>query len=288
MRYTLLCLICSLLTIWIPVQTTTAQPSVDVLVFAASSLVNVFTDLSIEYESHHNTQITLNFAGSSTLSAQLQQGAPADIFASANRQQMQSVVDDELIADNDIALFAENELVIIVPSDNPAEIQSALDLTRRGILLALAAPSVPIRDYTDELLDNLSIEFGDNFVDNVYQNVVSEESNVRQIVARIALGEADAGIVYRTDVTPDLVDDVTIIDLPQGTSPRAEYLIAPLLDAPNYKEAEAFIEFILSDEGRAILHAWGFCSPDNLLPERTPDPETTPEVETPSDAETHC
>lgn len=289
MRPIILCLICSILTLWIPANSSSVQATDDLLVFAASSLTNAFTDLAEEYESTYNIQITLNFAGSSTLAAQIEQGAPADIFASANYQQMQNIIDDDLVHEDDAHIFAENELVIIVPSDNPANIQSAFDLSQSNIFLALAAPTVPIRQYTDALLDTLAIELGDDFVESVLQNLVSEETNVRQVVARVALGEIDAGIVYRTDVTPDIAEDVMVIGLPQGASPRAEYFIAPLADTRSNDDTVSFIDFILSDDGQAILQSWGFCPPsneDDLLPEITP--ESTPEPHVIDHAETYC
>ena len=233
----------------------------------------------------NNVQITLNFAGSSTLAAQLIQGAPADIFASANLQQMQAIVDENLILEEMLSIFAENELVIIIPADNPANIESAADLANDDVMLVLAAPSVPIREYTNQLLDNLRPLYGDNFFQTVMTNLVSEEANVRQVVARVALGETDAGIVYRTDVTPDILDDVLIIELPEGTSPRASYPIAPLLEAENSVNAALFIDFVLSQEGQNILQEWGFCSPVFSEPEITPEPEMTPEPEATPDTD---
>lgn len=280
-RY-LLCLICIIYAIALSTQSVTqAQETDELFIFAASSLTDVFTDLANNFEvTSSNTQVVLNFAGSSTLSAQILQGASADIFASANLEQLQNVIDDRLIDENDTHIFATNELVLITPESNPANIQSARDLENDDVLLVLAAPSVPIREYTNILIDNLSYSYNDSFGQNVLNNVVSEEGNVRQIVARIVLDEADAGIVYRTDITPDIAERIEIIEFPPNTSPPAVYPIAPLLNSTNSELADEFIAYILSDEGQDILSSWGFCPPDNDLEssEETPEPTITPEM----------
>lgn len=254
-----------------------AQSSDNLLIFAASSLTDAFTDLAQEFETSSDIQVTLNLASSSTLSAQLSQGAPADIFASANLLQIQNLVDDDLINQASVSIFAENELVLITPIDNPADIQSVEDIAEPDVLLVLGAQSVPIRDYTNILLDNLELLYKDNFTGNVTENIVSEELNVRQVVTRVALGEADAGIVYRTDITEDIIDSVQIIPLPINSSPRASYYIAPLVDSNNPSLANQFIDFVFSDEGQAILQEWEFCAPETLYPEITPEPEETSE-----------
>lgn len=266
----------------------TAQSNDELLIFAASSLTDAFIELANEFEENSNSQVTLNFAGSSTLSAQLLQGAPANVFASANLEQMQTLVNEGLISDESVTIFAENELVLITPIENPAEIESAQDLANNNILLVLAAPTVPIREYTDILLDNLGELYGNHFPERVNQNIVSEELNVRQVVARVALGEADAGIVYRTDITEDIAEDVQIIPLPDNTSPRASYVIAPLIENENIDNANQFIDFVLSDTGQSILQAWQFCSPEALLPEGTPKPEETSEPDEIEETDTSC
>ncbi|GAB5490714.1 MAG: molybdate ABC transporter substrate-binding protein [Phototrophicaceae bacterium] len=254
-----------------------AQSSDNLLIFAASSLTDAFTDLAQEFETSSDIQVTLNLASSSTLSAQLSQGAPADIFASANLLQIQNLVDDDLINQASVSIFAENELVLITPIDNPADIQSVEDIAEPDVLLVLGAQSVPIRDYTNILLDNLELLYKDNFTGNVTENIVSEELNVRQVVTRVALGEADAGIVYRTDITEDIIDSVQIIPLPINSSPRASYYIAPLIESNNPSLANQFIDFVFSDEGQAILQEWEFCAPETPYPEITPEPEETSE-----------
>ncbi|MEM9951635.1 MAG: molybdate ABC transporter substrate-binding protein [Chloroflexota bacterium] len=281
----LICLILLLLSVQ---QITLAQSNDEITVFAASSLTNVFTELSDTFEMIYDVDVILNFAGSSTLATQLNEGAIADVFASANLEQMQAVIEESLIEPTQVTIFAENELALIVPNDNPANIESIADLANNNLFLVLANPSVPIRVYTDQLLETLSSDYDETFVHDVLQNLVSEESNVRQIVARVAIGEVDAGIVYRTDITPDVAEAIQIVPLPIGASPRAQYPIAPLIDAPNSDLALKFIDFVSSDEGQAILQTWGFCSPDESIPEPMLTPEMTPEPELTPNAETIC
>ena len=265
---------------WTP-QNIAAQSQSDqnLTIFAASSLTDAFTEIADVFMAAYDTKITLNFAGSSTLVAQIEQGAPADLFASASELQMQQLINGEYIAEDDIVFFAENTLVLIVPSSNPARIKSIADLAQSNVLLVLASEGVPIRQYTDMLFEQFATFYTPDFIEAVLNNVVSEEPNVRQVVARIALGEADAALVYRTDVTEDISDLVLVIEIPKEiTAPIVRYPIVPIREASNPEAARLFIDFLESDPGREILHKWGFClpiSPTNIsdaLPELTPEP----------------
>ena len=182
----------------------------ELTIFAASSLSNAFTELAQTYETQ-NPEITiqLNFAGSSQLAAQISEGAPADIFASADSDQMNTAVASQRIDPEQIIPFLTNQLTIIAPLDNPANLMTLNDLAQTETSLILAAPNVPIRTYADQVIGRQTSDIQQN----IYANLVSEEDNVRQIVAKIALGEADAGIVYISDITPDISSQVTTIPL---------------------------------------------------------------------------
>lgn len=237
-----------------------AQQHRQLVIFAAASLTDAFEDIATAFETAHPTvEILFNFGGSSTLAAQLNQGAPADIFASANPQQMTKAIDGGRIA-GDPQTFAQNRLVLIVPVDNPANIRSIDDLALSGILLVLAAPDVPARVYTDAMLDALAMrtDYGEAYRTSVMENVVSEEPNVRQVAAKIAFGEADAGIVYHSDVTPDIADDVLMLLIPDAVNVTAIYPIAVTDDSPQPELAREFIDFVRAEDGQAILQAWGF------------------------------
>ncbi len=235
------------------------QPT-ELTVFAASSLTDAVNQLSEAFEAAHpDVSVVRNFASSSNLAAQLVEGMEADVFASANETQMQNVVAAGRIAEP-TQIFATNRLTVIVPLDNPAGIETLADLTNAGIALVLAAPGVPVRQYTDQAVANLTADpaYGAAFSTAFYANLVSEEDNVRQVAAKVALGEADAGVVYTSDVTPDIVGDVRMIAIPAEYNVIATYPIAALADAPNPDAAAQFIEFILSPEGQQILEHWGF------------------------------
>lgn len=230
----------------------------ELLVFAAASLSDAFTEIAAAYEAENpGTTVTLNLGSSSQLAAQLVEGAPAAVFASANERQMDVVVENGRIKEDAVSLFATNKLAIAVPAGNPQGIITLADLARPNLLLVVAVPGVPVRQYTDEVVRQLGPQFSEAF----YANVVSEEENVRQVLAKVALAEADAGLVYVSDISPDLADSVTRIDLPRELEVVARYPIAMLEDAPERFAAESFISFVQSADGRAILARWGFGPP---------------------------
>jgi molybdate transport system substrate-binding protein len=229
-------------------------------VFAAASLTDVFTEIGQAFESRDpRVKVSFNFASSSDLALQLAEGAKADLFASANHKQMDSAVQVGRIGEG-IKIFATNRLVIIVPADNPANLQAPIDLSKQELKLVLAAPNVPVRDYAEEVLDKMAADlaYGNGFKAAVLANLVSEEATVRQVVVKVSLGEADAGIVYSSDVTPDAAESVLRIEIPDEFNATASYPIAAIKESPNAGLAKAFIDFVLSQDGQAILWEWGF------------------------------
>lgn len=254
------------------------EEETELLVFAAASLTDAFTELGETFtEANPHIRVTLNFASSSTLATQLSNGAPADVFASANPRQMEVTTEADRIG-TDPVIFARNRLVLMVPADNPAEIESLADLQTPGLLLILAAPEVPVRDYTDTMLERMANDpdYGEVFREAVLANLISEEANVRQVVTKVALGEADAGIVYSSDITPDIAEDVITFEIPEIYNTIAEYPVAITNDTEHPEAAQAFVDFILSDEGQAILAKWGFIPLETEAAESTP--EVTPEA----------
>jgi molybdate transport system substrate-binding protein len=254
--------------------TVRAQEPQSLTIFAAASLTNAFEDIGTAFEiAHPGVDITFNFASSSDLAAQILEGAPADVFASANLAQMQVVQDGDSLA-SEAQPFVQNRLVLIVPADNPAQITTLNDLANDNVQLILAAPGVPIRSYTDTLLERLASDpaYGEAYRTAVLNNLVSEEQNVRQVAAKIALGEADAGIVYVSDVTPDVGEQVIAIPILDALNTLATYPIAITQQSTHPALAQDFINYVLSAEGQAILAAW------NFIPVSTPqaEPSATP------------
>ena len=266
----------------LPALTASSQSPRELTVFAATSLTDAFERLAEAFmASEPDAHVTLNLASSSRLAAQLLAGADADIFASANQAQMDVVVADGRVAAESVVSFASNELVLIAPADNPAGIHSVADLGGGPLLLVLAVAGTPIRDYTDAMLRSHNADYGADFAERALSNLVSEESNVRQVVARVTLGEADAGIVYRSDVHGAAGESLTTIAIEPRHNQRAIYPIASLVESAAPSLAQAFVEFTLSNEGKAILLAAGFCAPNSLQPESA-DEEPVIENATPT------
>jgi molybdate transport system substrate-binding protein len=241
-----------------------AQAVQTLTIFAASSLTDAFNEIATTFkESNPDADVQFNFGSSSTLATQLKEGAPADIFASANNTQMQVAVTAGRIAGKPVT-FAKNRLILIVPADNPAGITGLKDLAKDGVKLVLAADKVPVRDYTNTMLDRLvtNPDYGQAYKDAVLKNVVSEEANVRQVSLKVSLGEADAGIVYRSDVTPDITDKVLAFPIPDALNTLASYPIAVTNDAAEPELAQAFIDLVTSEAGQSILIKWNFISAD--------------------------
>lgn len=256
-------ILAALLAVFLPVAssgTVQAQNHQTLTVFAAASLTDAFEEIGTAFQAEHpGVEVTFNFDGSSKLAAQLAEGAPADVFASANAAQMTAAYKAGRIA-APIRYFARNKLVIAVPASNPAGIQSLRDLAKPGVLLVVAAPGVPVRDYADKMLQQLAgvPDYGENYRQAVIKNIVSEETDVRQVIAKVALGEADAGIVYSSDITPDVSSQVTPILIPDKYNTIASYPMVATNDAADPDLAQAFILFVRSQAGQDILAHWGF------------------------------
>lgn len=251
---------------------TTGEPGADVpsgldgdlTVFAAASLTDAFGEIKgLLEQANPGLTVTYNFAGSQQLATQLGEGARADVFASANSAQMKAAQDAGAISDEPV-IFVRNRLAIIVPADNPAGIQTPEDLANDGIKLVVAAEAVPVGTYTLQILDEMSADpgYGADFRSSVEANIVSQEDNVRQVVTKVQLGEADAGIVYVSDVTPDVREDVAIIEIPEEFNVIAAYPIATVVDG-NAELAQAFIDYLLTPGGQAVLEKWGFTPVDS-------------------------
>ena len=227
-------------------------------VFAASSLTDAFGALARTFEEQNpGTEVRRSFESSSTLLTQIQQGAPADVFASAARGEMDTAVDDGLVA-GEPEVFVRNREVVMVPRDNPANIESMRDLARPGVKLVLAEDGVPAADYALEILDKAGAQYGSDFKQRVLSNVVSRETDVRASVGRVALGDADATFGYASDYTPDIRDKVNVIPIPPDLNITATYPIAVLKDAKSPGLARKWVDLVVSDEGQRVLEEWGF------------------------------
>jgi molybdate transport system substrate-binding protein len=237
-----------------------AEPPSTLTVFAAASLTEVFRELGQKLEQRQpGLAVRFNFAGSQQLALQMEQGAKADVFASADQRWMSYVEERHLVAETP-TVFARNRLVVIVPKTNPGRIGRLEDLAKRGVKFVIAAEAVPVGKYSHEVLQQLAKApgFPSDYDRRVLANTVSQEENVKAVVAKVQLGEADAGIVYRSDVTPAAARVVRAIDIPDAYNVLASYPIAAIKGAENAEAARAFIALVLSAEGQRVLQRHGF------------------------------
>lgn len=242
-----------------PPTTTQAPASVTLNVFAASSLTESFGEIAKQYQaSHPNIKIVYNFNGSQILVQQITNGANADIFASADTANMNKAITAKVVSNPQV--FARNKLAVIIPAGNPGSITALKDLARKGTKIVLAAPAVPAGKYSLQILDTMakSPDYGPTFESSVKANVVSQEDNVKAVVQKVQLGEADAGIVYRTDVTAAVANQIKMIDIPDDFNVVAEYPVAVTLKSAHSTEALAFVNYLLSADGQAILTRFHF------------------------------
>lgn len=226
-----------------------------VIVFAAASLRDAFTALGEQFERlHPGAEVTFNFAGTQELRTQLEHGALADVFASADQRHM-----DELTRASratDPVVFTKNEPVMVVASEAASSVQSFADLPRAERIV-IGAPDVPIGRYTLQILDRAELTLGADFRERVEANVASRELNVRQVLTKVSLGEAQAGVVYRTDAL-SAKERVTVVPIPAEMNVIAAYPIALVKGAQHPRLARAWLAFVSSPEGQSALKSAGF------------------------------
>jgi len=221
-----------------------SMPATRITVYAAASLTTVFPRI--------DNAPRYNFAGSDTLATQIAQGAPADVFASASPKQTELLYHEGILRRP--VVFATNKLIVIVPAANPGHIRSVYDLRRKGLKVIIGTPTVPVGGYTRQILDSLGI------TQDVMSNVVDQEPDVKGIVAKIALGEGDAGFVYKTDARP-AGNKVQTILLPAWAQPPIRYEIGVVRKSSHRLAARAFIKRVTSLRGRRLLVQAGFGLP---------------------------
>jgi molybdate transport system substrate-binding protein len=218
-----------------------ARTHAGLTVYAAASLTDVFPKI--------DSSPRYSFGGSNTLAAQIQQGAPVDVFASANMTLPQQLNAKGLCSKP--VVFTRNTLVVVVPKSNPAGIHSVYDLTKSGIKLDIAGPGVPVGSYTLQVLKNMGLSSA------VLKNVVSQETDVREVLSKVALGEADAGFVYSTDAKT-APGQVTVLRIPAWAQPKVQYGICVVSTSQNKQAAIAFVNKVVGKAGQAKLVAAGF------------------------------
>jgi molybdate transport system substrate-binding protein len=230
----------------------TGDDTSELTVFAASSLGAAFADeIGPAFEAEHEgTTVVFNLAASDALAGQIQSEGTADVFVSASGTWMDAVQNDPGVSDR--RDFVQNRLVIITPPENPAGIGSIGDLASENVQLVLAAEGVPVGDYSRQALGKAGI------ANEAEANVVSNEEDNASVVAKIASGEGDAGIVYESDISAAAGNDVASVEIPDDVNVIATYPIAIVTGAPNADLAEAFVAFVAGADGQATLEEYGF------------------------------
>ncbi len=237
-----------------------AQESEELTVFTAASLTGAFGEIGQMFENETGISVAFNFDGSQALRTQLENGAYADVFASANMKQMNAVLDEGLMTNSSIAIFTENKLSLIVPKGNPAKITNLSDLARPGLKIVMGTKDVPVGDYALQIIARLGNDsaYGPDYKTRVLANVISQETTVNYVVTKVALGEADVGFAYISDITEDLSSKVEKIDIPDEYNIIAEYPMGILLESKYPLESQEFLNLVMSDEGKAVMEKYGF------------------------------
>ena len=244
----------------------TAEPAAaasgdELTVFAAASLTDAFKEIGQQFgAANGNAKITFNFAGSDQLATQIAQGAPADVFASANAKQMDNVIKAGDVIGGTQRTFVRNRLVVVYPKDNPGRLTALKDLATPGLKIVLANKSVPVGGYALDFLGKAAKlpEYTAEFSPTVLKNVVSYEENVKAVLSKIALGEADAGIVYTTDAATVKDGSIATLAIPDNLNTIATYPIAATKNAKNPDLAKKFVDYVLGPAGQQVLEKYGF------------------------------
>lgn len=228
-------------------------------VFAAASLTSAFGEIGKAFEARNpGSKVTFNFAGSQALRTQIEQGAKPDVFASADKANMDPLKTAGLVV-GETPIFTRNRLVLIAPKDNPAGVKTLKDLTKPGLKLDIADASVPVGNYFLQSLDKLSADatYGADFKTQALARVVSKETDVKQVVGKVSLGEADAGVVYTTDAQA-AIDKLVTVDIPDQFNVIAVYPIAVAKTSANPALAQKFIDYVLGADGQEVMKKYGF------------------------------
>lgn len=227
----------------------------EIVIFAASSLTNAIGEISEGYEKEEEIDIMAVFSGSNTLKTQIENGAYADIFISANEAHYKSLYDQGYVMEG--MKILSNEMVLIVSNDSDTEINNLEDLKNRHHFIT-ATEGVPAGIYARRVLSNLTLLYGETYLEAVEKNIVSQEINVRQVVMKVVLGEGDAAIVYRTDITKNVKDAIKIIEIPDGYNIEAGYWIGLVKHDEMKDKAKAYIKYLSDKTSEEIFIKYKF------------------------------
>lgn len=237
-----------------------AEEQDELTVFVAASLTGAFGEIGDLYQNATGETVIQNFDGSQMLRTQIENGAYADVFASANKKHMDALMAKGLMDNSSVITLLTNRMAVIVPKSNPGEINDLADLAKPGIKIVIGNSEVPVGNYARQVLDKLAADPGlrEEYKTKVLDNIVSEETTVSLVVSKVALGEADAGFAYVSDVTPLMRSEVDVIEIPDENNVVAQYFIGVLRESEHPEKAQSFIDFVMSSQGSEVLARYGF------------------------------
>jgi molybdate transport system substrate-binding protein len=237
-----------------------AEDTKELTIFTAASLTGAFSEIGQLFTNETNISVTFNFDGSQNLRTQIENGAYADVFASANTKQMNALKQISLMDNSSVIVFTENKLSLIVPKDNPAKISSLADLAKPGLKIVMGTKDVPVGDYALQIINRLGNDsaYGPDYKARVMANIISQETTVNYVVTKVALGEADVGFAYVSDVTKDLASRVDQVDIPDEYNVIAKYPMGIVKESRYPAQSQDFINLVISEQGMAILEKYGF------------------------------
>lgn len=228
----------------------------EITVSAAASLTESLKEIKENYEKDNkDIDIKLNLGASSKLRTQIEQGAKSDIFISANKKQYDILNEKGLISEGKQIL--SNSIVLVVPKENPANINSLEDLKKKNKLV-IAEKEVPVGNYTLKVLEKLNSKYGKNFKESVLKNVVSKELDVKKVLSKVVLGEGDAAFVYYSDVTPKVKDKVKVIEIPKEYNIKAQYWMGILKSSKDKKEVKDLYDVLLNEKSKTVFKKYFF------------------------------
>lgn len=237
-----------------------AEQSQDLTVFCAAGLSGAFNEMGQLYKNESNVSVAFNFDGAQVLRTQIENGAYADVFVSGSNKHMSALKTEGFVENSSVFVLARNWQAVIVPKDNPAKIENLSDLAKPGIKIVMGSKDLPITDVTVQILNKTANDtaFGPDFKQKVLANVISQETNINFIVAKVALGEADAAFAHKSEVSSEYAAKVAFVEIPEKYNVKSEYTIGIVSDSKHPDQAKKFLELVKSDEGKSILIKHGY------------------------------
>jgi molybdate transport system substrate-binding protein len=260
MRYKIYVILGLILAVTTAAWCASAKETIDLTIFCGAGLSGAFNEIGQLYQNDSGIGVEFNFDGVPALRAQIEQGAYADLLACADLKHINALKAEGYVNNSSLKIFAENKMAVVVPDDNPANISSLADLARPGIIILMGTKELPAGYYARQVLDKLAndSQYGPDYRYKVMANIVSEETTVNRIVSKVALGEADAGFAFVSDVSPVMVGKVAKISIPDRYNVIVDFPIGVLKHSRHPREAQDFIHLVMSPVGQAVLKKYEF------------------------------